>query len=412
MGIYHVQNRSILEGEKLAYDTIKLRSPALGKALVDEIQNQCFLRTGLEMSSGEVRYEIFSGELLGSWDSRISVVPKAEEYQVNKNGRPELVDCDPYILIEASVHKMVLGHNVYGGSNDFAAVCERFVEVLEEQLGIELPHSRAWTVHRVDCALVYRLSKLACKEFFDGMQLINFPRRKKGSAKYDMAVYFAGKTTTVKFYHKGSEFAVHDRSRLKHFFLSVFNHIYGKNDVENFSRVDKKIKALQRLADNRMRVEVEIHSDKFQYDFGKNPRVDEVTDAYLQEVYDKEVEKLLREGKQGMDTVRKSRVVMGRLVAIYGNALGMRLYGFWSILAQNGDELARDQFSKSTFFRCRKQLEDAGVSWSGTDVLVVANDGLVPNDFAPVRTDKRLCFLPARNREEFNVSREVMRLAA
>jgi hypothetical protein len=33
--------------------------------------------------------------------------------------------------------------------------------------------------------------------------------------------------------------------------------------------------------------------------------VDEVTDGYLQQVYDKEVEKLLREGKQGMDTVRK-----------------------------------------------------------------------------------------------------------
>jgi hypothetical protein len=131
------------------------------------------------------------------------------------------------------------------------------------------------------------------------------PTQKKGSAKYAMAVYFAGKTTTVKFYHKGSEFSVHEKSRLRNFFSNLFAHLYGKNDLKNRERTERKIKALQRLADNRLRVEVEVHSDKFQYDFGKNPRVDEVTDGYLQQVYDKEVEKLLREGKQGMDTVRK-----------------------------------------------------------------------------------------------------------
>ncbi len=396
----------------MAYDTIKLKSPYLSYDLIRKVENQCFFRSGVEMSTGDVRYEIFTGELLGSWDSRISVVPKDEEYQIGKNGRPVLVRCEPYLLVEASVHKVFLGHNVYGGFTDFQKVCSDFVSLLEELLAVQLPPAFLWTVHRVDVALVYRLAKPACKEFFDGMQLLNFPRRKKGSAKYDMALYFAGKTTTVKFYHKGSEFAIHERSRLRHYFYSLFQHIYGTGDIQNRERAERKVNALQRLADNRLRVEVEIHSDKLQYDFGKNPRVDEVTDAYLEGVYDGEVEKLLREGKKGMDTVRETRAVMRRLNAVYGNALGMRLYGFWSTLAQNGDELAREQFSKTTFYRCRKQLEDAGVSWSGTDVMVVANDKMMPIDFAPIRSDKRLCFLPARNRDEFNVSRDVMRLAA
>ena len=395
----------------MAYDTIKLKSPKLSRLLVQKIENQCFLRTGLEMATGDIRYEIFSGELLGSWDSRISVMPKYEDYEINKNGRPVLVPCEPYIIAEASVHKVFLGHNVYGGPNDFQKVCSEFVVLLEEQLSVELPPAGMWTVHRVDVALVYRLTKSACKEFFDGIQLLNFPRRKKGSAKYAMAVYFAGKTTTTKFYHKGSEFAVHERSRLRHYFYNLFQYIYGKSDLGNRARAEKKVTALQRLADNRLRAEIEIHSDKFQYDFGKSPCVDEVTDAYLQGVYDNEIEKLLREGKQGMDTVRETRAVMRRLNSVYGNALGMRLYGFWSTLAQNGDELARDQFSKSTFFRCRKQLEDAGVSWFGTDVKVVTNDKMIPRDFAPIRSDKRLCYLPARNREHFNVSRETMRSA-
>lgn len=396
----------------MAYDTIKLKSPPLDRQLVDRIQNQCFLRTGLEMASGEVRYEIFTGELLGSWDARISVIPKFEDYIVNRSGRPELCPCDPYVVVEASVHKVFNGHNVYGGPTDFQKVCSDFIVLLEVQLAIELPPARCWTVHRVDVALVYRLSKIACKEFFDGMQLISFPRRKKGSAKYAMAVYFAGKTTTVKFYHKGSEFAVHERSRLRNFFTNLFSHLHGVDDTKNRSRVERKINALQRLADNRLRVEVEIHSDKFQYDFEKNPRVDEVTDAYLEQVYDKEVEKLLREGKQGMDTVRETRAVMRRLQNIYGFASGNRLYGFWSSLCTLGDEVTREQFPKTVFYRNRKQLEDAGVSWRGTDVVVVANDKLIPSDFSPIRSDKRLCYLPARNREEYNISRETMRQAA
>lgn len=396
----------------MAYDTVKLKSPYLSYALIRKVENQCFFRSGVEMSTGDVRYEIFTGELLGSWDSRISVVPKDEEYQLDKNGRPRLVRCEPYLLVEASVHKVFHGHNVYGGSNNFQKVCSDFIALLEGLLEVELPPAFLWTVHRVDVALVYRLAKAACKEFFDGMQLVNFPRRKRGSSKRDMSLYFAGKTTTVKFYHKGSEFAVHDRSRLRHYFYALFQHIYGCGDFGNRDRAERKVKALQRLADNRLRVEVEIHSDKLQYDFGKNPRVGEVTDAYLESVYDSEVEKLLREGKQGMDTVRETRAVMRRLVSMYGGVAGMRLYGFWSVLAQNGDELARQQFSKSTFFRSRKQLEDAGVSWLGTDVMVIANDKMIPHDFSPIRSDKRLCFLPARNREEFNISREVMRLAA
>jgi len=44
-------------------------------------------------------------------------------------------------------------------------------------------------------------------------------------------------------------------------------------------------------------------------------------------------------------------------------------------------------------------------------VLVVAN-AVLPHDFSPVRTDPRLCHLPARDREEFQVSRETLRLAA
>lgn len=397
----------------MAYDTIKLRSPALAPAVIEQVKNMSLRRSGVEMATGEERYVLFAGELLGSWDSRISVIPKDERYVIDKkSGRPVKERCEPFIEIEASVHKVFCGHNVYGGPTDFKQVCRDFVALVEGLLETELPLADYWTVHRVDVALVYRLPKSACKEFFDGMQVLSFPRRHRGSAKYAMAVYFPGKTTTIKFYHKGTEFAVHERSRMRGFFVNLFMHLHGKNDPKNYKRAERKLEALQRLADSRLRVEVEIHSVKLQYDFGTDPLVKEVTDAYLQQTYDKDVERLLREGKQAMDTVRGSRAVLLRLQLVYGQSTGLRLYGFWSSLCTLGDEVTRAQFAKTVFYRNRKLLEDAGVSWRGTDVSVVANDGLLPIDFSPVRTDKRLCFLPARNREEYQVSREDMRRAA
>lgn len=113
-----------------------------------------------------------------------------------------------------------------------------------------------------------------------------------------------------------------------------------------------------------------------------------------------------------MDTVRTSKAVLRRLKDVYGDTKGRLLYGFWSCLCQQGEEVTRREYPKTTYWRHRKELEGAGVSWRGSDVVVVANDGLLPADFAPVRSDKRLCYLPARNREEYRMSRDLLPLAA
>ena len=412
MGILRFFILFSLDRNFMAYDTIKLKSPPMDQSIIDRIQQKCFLRSGLHLETGELRYEIYNGELMGSWDSRISVITEKEDWVIGKGGRPEKARCEPYIRVEASIHKVLLGHNIYGGPTEFKQACSQLVELVEKLLEVELPSSYDWTVHRVDVANVFRLPKAACKAFFEGIQLKSFPRRNKNFGKYAMGVYFTGKTTTVKIYHKGSEFPIHDRSRLRKFFFNYFQFLHGKGDLKNKERTERKLDALQRLADNRLRIEVEIHADKFQYDFEKNPLVSEVSDEYLQRVHDTEIERLLREGKQGMETVRKSTEVLARLQREYGETKGLLLYGFWSFMTQHGDDKARSHYTKTTFYRNRKLLEEAGVSWVGTDIVIVANDSLLPVDFAPVRSDPRLCFLPARNREFFMNSRELMRLAA
>lgn len=394
----------------MAYDTIKLKSPSMDRDFIRAVEQKCILRSGIDLASGEMLYELHTGQLLGSWDARISVVPKYDDWVTDKNGTPRLHACEPYLLVEASVHKVMLGHNVYGGPTKFMESCRYLVHLLEKLLEVNLPIADTWTVHRVDVAHVYDLSKAACKQFFDTMQLVNFPRRKQKASKYDMAVHFPGKTTTVKFYHKGSEFKAHEPARLRAFFKQMFKHIYG-DDEKNPDRVDRKIQALQRLADRRLRVEVGINSPKLQYDFGCDPRVCEVTDSYLEGMHDKEIERILREGKQGMETVRTTDAVCTRLQNEYGRIAGNRLYGFWQSMCTSGDEKTKDRYTKPTFYRNRKLLEDVGVSWIGSDIVIVANDSLI-HDFTPQRVDRRFCYAPARNRPEYNLSRDLMRLAA
>lgn len=382
----------------------------MSREFIRAVEQKCILRSGVDMATGEMIYELHTGQLLGSWDARISVVPKYEDWVSDKNGTPRLHACEPYLLVEASIHKVMLGHNVYGGPSKFLEAARYLVNLVAKLLEVDLPIADVWTVHRVDVAHVYHLSKPACKQFFDTMQLMSFPRRQKKASKYDMAVHFPGKTTTVKFYHKGSEFQAHEPNRLRSFFRHMFKHIYG-NDEKNLERVERKIKALQRLADNRLRVEVGINSPKLNYDFDRDPRVDEVTDAYLEALHDKEIERILREGKQGMDTVRTTDAVCTRLQNLYGRTAGNRLYGFWQSMCTAGSDKTSERYSKPTFYRNRKLLEDVGVSWIGSDIVIVANDSLI-HDFTPQRVDRRFCFSPARNRPEYHVSRDLMRLAA
>lgn len=400
----------------MAYDTIRLRSPflpfngAMKSPIFERIKQKCILRQGTDLESGELLYELHTGELLGTWDARISVQPKTEEWVLDVNGRPRLTDCPPYLVVEASIHKVLYGQNIFGGSSDIKFCCGAFVDVLQKIFEVPLPEYKAWQVQKVDVSHVYNLPITAIKQFFDGLQLLSIPRRTRKASRYEMAAHFPGRTTTIKLYHKGTEFKAHDYPRLRSFFKNYYDITEGHHP-DNIKRATRKVDALHRLANNRLRVEVSIHADKFQYDLGRIPRVEELDDEYLHAVHAKEVERLLREGKQGMEIVRTTQQVMARLNNEYGQQKGMRLYGFWSSMVTLGDEATKLQYSKSTFFRNRKLLEDAGVSWRGSDVHVIVNETALPTDFVPLPSDSRLCKLPARSRGEFSMNSRLLMAA-
>jgi II/X family phage/plasmid replication protein len=407
----------------MAIDTIRLRSCPIPESLARQIEAGAIKRMGIHMATGEVLYELTTGDLRGSWDSRISVKVKREEY-VTVNGRPILQDCDPYIVLECSAHKVLMGHNIYGGPTNFRETCVLVLEVVEILLGVHLPAVTLWTVQRVDWAEVYRLPFAAIQEFFEGIYTIQFPRRNKSVSKHGShSLHIPGTTTTVKLYHKGPEFHAHDSKRLKHYFRYVRlqdtttrdpegNLIYGETDQQTAQWVNRKLAALQRLANSRLRVEVGINAEKLDYDFGHRPYVHEVTDEYLKGVHDTEITRLFKEGKSDMETVRRNRDVSRRLADVYGEKLGNRLYGFWLQMTTNEEEEVKRRMTRPTFYRLRKSLVDAGCSWHRTDVIVVQNDSALPADFIPLRTDPRVCDKPARNAADYLDRALLLKLAA
>lgn len=308
----------------MAIDTVKLRSPAIDQGTAAFLERQCILKQGIDCASGELLYEITSGVLEGSWDSRISFKVHRDDWFV-VNGKLVLLPCEPFVMIEASIHKFFYGQNVYGNPVDFRERCRLFINLIGEMLAgdaFDLDKYRGmglfaeadrWQVRRVDWAEMFRLTPAAQNEFFQALKNVKFPRRAAKEAKYHMAVHFPGKFTTFRIYSKGPEFRAHEVLRIRRALTAKLVKEVGdqkKNGVrvvwdEKASKyVDRQIEALQRLANNRLRAEVQINSDKLHHDFGgRYPLVSEMTDEYLIGVFTNEMFKLLREGKSEMETV-------------------------------------------------------------------------------------------------------------
>lgn len=398
----------------MGLDTVRLKTPYMARSTVDKIRAQGESYCRVRNDTGELVWEITRTNLLGSHDSRIMVRPMYEDCTGSRHGKPEWHPSEPYLLVECSVPKVLYGHNIYGAVEDFHGACAMLRETLQALLQVKLLPIENWLVQRVDWAENFQLPSQAVQEFFEGIYHIGFPRRRMQKHGNE-SIFTPGTTTTIKLYHKGPEFEKHDRKRLYVVLRGAFQQARPKNAPPDWAhrQASRKVAALQRLANNRLRAEVEIHAEKLDYDFGHKPKVREVTPAYLQELFDKEIGRLLREGKGAIQIVRTSLAVRDRLDARYTPELAGLLHGFWLALSTHGEEDTKGRFTRPTFYRRRKQLIDAGISWLATDVQLIERQGqLLPVDFSPVRANARRCQSQVRERPAFNYERELLKLAA
>ncbi|WP_148714034.1 phage/plasmid replication protein, II/X family [Chitinolyticbacter meiyuanensis] len=399
----------------MAVDTIKLRSPIINPQLADYLEQQCTLKQGIDLRSGEMLYEMTTGKLDGSYDSRISFRVCRDDW-VNIKGRCELVPCEPYILLECSVHKVLYGQNVYGNPVDVQTLCFLLISTTELLLNPqqdpnwELPSAKYWEVRRIDWAHMFYLSPDAIAEYFRALKKAVFPRRKDKSSQHgDHSLHFPGEMTTLRLYHKGPEFRAHDLPRIRRILPVILNAKYKNmsewTESRKVNKVHRTLRALAKIADSRLRVEVQINAPKLNYDFGdRYPLVSEITDEYLESVYSTEVQKLLKEGDSDMETVRNHEAVRSRLQSVYGTRSANNLLAFWMRLAAEGESLVRMDYSKTQFYENRKKLIDAGVSWLASNVYLLDEALKVPRDFKPFKSSNRLCVMPVRNSSLFNMN--------
>lgn len=349
-------------------DTVKLRSPDLPEDVALIVEQYCYRRSAVEISSGEVQYSITSGSLDGTFDSRVSVRVFRNEVDVDGETFRPLEPCAPYIVLEGSVHKAMLGHNVYGGPLDFVSAVRWFIWDLGWRLGVDLPQADLWQVRKVDWSEVFEFPSFdGVQEYVRGLNASAYPRRtvlRFGSE----SICAVGRNSTFKAYHKGPEFSKHDFKRLRD--------IIGVPEVQE----------LQGYANKLLRVELSVKAKKLDEDFKGKPCIVDITRDYLERVHDAETGKILREGKSDMDTVRTHKEVRDRLHALYGRRLANTLFGTWLQLASMGESVTAQAMHRATFYRQRKQLEDASVSWLGADVKIVECESLIPKGFS-VRRD-------------------------
>lgn len=327
-------------------DTLKLVSPQLMPETVAAVVAASVHRYAVDNSTGEELWSFTSGELEGSFDHRI-------RFNIRDNS----------IVIEGSVHKLLLGHNIFGGSDDLQA-CARFIVAgISSRLGVELPPADDWAVHQIDDAMAYLFNSFdAVEGYFRAMQGVSYPRRKVSKHDFN-SIHVPGRLTTLKLYHKGVEFSKHDRKRLKRQLLRV------------------ELQELQDWSNRILRSETSIRR-RLVEDFGHWPLVSEIPDGYAKRVHDSEMARLVREGRAEMETVRTFLEVKNRLQEVYTARNAHLLLGTWMQLSAMGEKETKKGMPPRTFYRHRKELLAAGCSWHSADIHQCAQ--LFPIDFVPV----------------------------
>ena len=359
-------------------DTIKLKSPPISEEMACQIERHLQTRLGFDNATGEELYEFVSGSLEGSWESSVSVNVVRNEFvylpptvaNPGGKGHNEQVECAPYLVIEGSPHKAMLGHNVSGGPVSVVAAASWFLGDVARRLTCVFPHWSEWFVLRLDHAEVYTLSSFeGVAQYIHGLGIARYPRRQP--RRYgDECVFFAGTTTTLKFYAKGPEFS--------------------KNGHAKLARSTNQAYALevQRKANNLLRVEVGIKSKKLKAQHGDHPHPQEISLNWIRDLYGIEVGRVLKEGLADMERVRNADEVERRLYEVYDQKLAGILCGTWFRLAAQGETVVRGRLPRRTYYRHRKLLADAGCVFEGTDVYV-REDSLIPANFRPVLSDPR-----------------------
>ncbi len=318
-------------------DTIKIFS-FIDKQTYLKIKFHSNIKCMYNSSNGMIYYEIINDSLRGSFDSSLSVrVDEASRY-----GKPGFV-----LEIEGSYHKIIKGHNAFGGFYNLCEIALNLKKLVENAYNVKLPGLQHWFLQRVDITRVFDLkSNENVRKYINSFRTLTYPRR---NLKFyeDESVYVSGQTTTLKIYNKLKEFIKNDKKKIVKF--------------ENFN-LNEFLFNIQ----GYVRFECEIKKKKLKSIYNNNfIRVRNVTYCDLEKVWCDEFMKILKFDFNEIKKVKDKDSVLNRLKTCYQNRKACELYNFYLAIKCDGESSVKSNMPKATFYRKRSELKSAGIDFTG-----------------------------------------------
>lgn len=336
-------------------DTVNIYCYELDQALLDELEE--YILRKMAIYKGAIVYIFDILPYQNTYTNKIQIKIKDEKWEYDQERKIAVkVKCKKYIEIEGSLHKLYLGHNCYGGSDNIKYQVEGLLMKIKEDLKLknDLPEYKNWYINRIDYAKIYKTgNQNNVRNYFNSLRNIHYPR---GHVQYyaGEAIYRGGRTTGVKIYNKYVEYMKHGYNNLKRLSIDYANEV-----MENVIDI--------------IRCEVEIKKNKLKYDFQKKEiKLSELTLNYLESIYKVEIKRLLNEGEDVRKLKNNNDVRIYLMNNLSGNKFNI-IYGFYNDLCINGVDEVKKSISKSTFYRNMKILKNYGINYKNNDIVITNN---------------------------------------
>lgn len=134
--------------------------------------------------------------------------------------------------------------------------------------------------------------------------------------------------------------------------------------------------------DGYVRFECEIKKKKLKSIYGTNfIRIRNLNYKELKSIWCDEFMKILKFDVSEMKKVKQKESVKERLQTIYNNRKASELYNFYLAIKVDGEKAIKNNMSKATFYRKRKELKDVGIDFTGCFKIYEEETNII--DFNP-----------------------------
>lgn len=345
-------------------DTIRLQSPAISKKLFEILKSKSIEKIALDNENDIVVYTFTSNDLVGSYDNKIMIQVRDQclkRFFSLDQGKylTENFPCDPYLVVELSIHKFFRGHNIDEGFQMLQPLVKKLMLFFSKIFHSLFPDYREWQILRLDYAETFKIDNI--ENYFKYLNNCTYSRRK--ISRYDTAIFIPGITTSVRIYSKEHEFKNHDLKKLK-------------NNL-NFDII-----GLSNRAKNLLRCEVQINKRKIiSLNGGEIMLVKNYNLKVIQGCYENEVLKLfqLKEHNRKYNDAKEVNLY---LFNNYDRQLASTYFSTYTSLCVFGKDVTRLNMSDSTFYRHMKFFKESGISFTNSDLKIVSDEN-VYKDFVP-----------------------------